>query len=158
MQRVKLGAIPNGFPRDIHDHPGLAPFDTTDPLGRDEHPPPPAGQPVVCIHDQEAQGPRSIVLFGATPPLGRVELEGTGNAYLEEHRVSHKTVKYDCSKCDAEGGGAGPVGDVLNLVGQENIDLVVMGGTRRGYFGRMLWPEMAYEVAWNIEVPLLIWY
>lgn len=105
-----------------------------------------------------SEGGKNIVLFVATPALGRAELEGTGNAYLEEHRISHKTVKYDCSKCEEEGGGAGPVGDILHLVDQESIDLVVMGGTRRGFFGRMLWPEMAYEVAWNIQVPLLIWY
>ena len=55
-------------------------------------------------------------------------------------------------------GDAQPVGQVLHLVEQENIDLVVMGGTRRGFLGRMMWPEMAYEVAWNIQVPLLIWY
>lgn len=101
---------------------------------------------------------KKIFLFVATPALGRVELEGTGSAYLEEHRVSHETVEYDCSKCDTEGGGTGPVEDILHLVEQENIDLVVMGGTRRGFWGRMLWPNMAYEVAWNIEVPLLIWY
>lgn len=101
---------------------------------------------------------KSIFLFVATPALGHVELEGTGHAYLKEHRVSHETVEYDCSKCDAEGGGTGPIGDILHLVDQENIDLVVMGGTRRGFVGRMLWPEMAYEVAWNTHVPLLIWY
>lgn len=101
---------------------------------------------------------KNIVLFVATPALGRIELQGTGEAYLGEHRISHKTVKYDCSKCEAEGGGAGPVGDILHLLDQEDIDLVVMGGTRRSYFGGMLWPEMAYEVAWNIKVPLLIWY
>ena len=105
-----------------------------------------------------SEGGKSIFLFVATPALGRVELEGTGSAYLQEHRVSHETVEYDCSKCDTEGGATGPVADVLNLVDQENIDLVVMGGTRRGFLGRMLWPEMAYEVAWNIHVPLLIWY
>jgi hypothetical protein len=105
-----------------------------------------------------SEGGKSIVVFVATPALGRVELEGTGNAYLEEHGVSHKTVKYDCSKCDLEGGGTGPIGEILHLVDQESIDLVVMGGTRRGYFGRMLWPEMAYEVAGSIQVPLLIWY
>jgi nucleotide-binding universal stress UspA family protein len=81
---------------------------------------------------------KSIALFEATPQLGRVELEGSGDAYLNEHRISHKTVKYDCSKCAVEGGGAGPVGDVLHLVEQEEIDLVVMGGTRHGFLGRML--------------------
>lgn len=101
---------------------------------------------------------KTINLFAATPPLGRFEFEGTGGEYLEQHRITHKTVQYDCSKCDEEGGGAGPVGEVLNLIDQENIDLVVMGGTRRGFWGRMLWPEMAYEVAWNVKVPLLIWY
>jgi nucleotide-binding universal stress UspA family protein len=105
-----------------------------------------------------SEGGKGIFLFVATPLLGRAELEGTGHAYLEEHRIAHKTVQYDCSKCDVEGGGAGPIGDILNLVEQENIDLVVMGGTRRGLWGRMLWPEMAYEIAWNIKVPLLIWY
>jgi nucleotide-binding universal stress UspA family protein len=105
-----------------------------------------------------SEGGKRIFLFVATPALGRVELEGTGSAYLEEHRVSHETVEYDCSKCDAEGGGTGPIADILHLVEQEGIDLVVMGGTRRHFLGRMLWPEMAYEVAWNIEVPLLIWY
>ena len=101
---------------------------------------------------------KDISLFVAAPVLGPVELEGSGQAYLEEHRISHKAVKYDCSQCDLEGGGAGPVGDILHLVKQEEIDLVVMGGTRRGFLGRMLWPEMAHEVAWNIQVPLLIWY
>lgn len=105
-----------------------------------------------------SEGGKSIFLFVATPALGRVELQGTGSAYLQEHRVSHQTVEYDCSECDAEIGGTGPVADILNLVDQEAIDLVVMGGTRRGFLGRMLWPEMAYEVAWNIHVPLLIWY
>lgn len=101
---------------------------------------------------------KTITLFEAAPALGRPELEGTGGAFLEEHRIGHKAVKYDCSKCEEEGAASGPVGDVLHLVDQENIDLVVMGGTRRGFWGRMLWPEMAYEVAWNIDVPLLIWY
>ena len=105
-----------------------------------------------------SEGGKNIVLFVATPAWGRAELQGAGNAYLEEHRITHKTVKYNCSKCDEEGAGEGPIGEILNLVEQENIDLVVMGGTRRGFFGRMLWPEMAYEVAWNTKVPLLIWY
>lgn len=39
-----------------------------------------------------------------------------------------------------------------------HIDLVVMGGTQRGFLGRMLWPEMAHEVAGSINVLLLIWY
>ena len=99
-----------------------------------------------------------IVLFAAIPPLGRDELRGTGSAYLQGHAVSHRTVESDCSDCAADGGGAGPVGQVLHLVDQENIDLVVMGGTRRGFLGRMMWPEMAYEVAWNVRVPVLIWY
>jgi nucleotide-binding universal stress UspA family protein len=97
-------------------------------------------------------------LFVAAPISGRVELEGTGEGYLEEHRVSHKRVKYDCGKCEVEGAASGPVGDILHLVDQEQIDLVVMGGTRRGYRGRVLWPEMAYGAAGNIKVPLLIWY
>jgi nucleotide-binding universal stress UspA family protein len=101
---------------------------------------------------------KTILVFEATPRLGRIELEGTASAYLREHHVSHETVKYDCSKCDVEGGAGGPVGDLLNLVDQKNVDLVVMGGTRRGFFGSLLWPEMAYEVAQNIKVPLLIWY
>ena len=105
-----------------------------------------------------SEGGKSIFLFVATPALGLVELQGTGSAYLQEHQVSHETVEYDCGKCDAEGGATGPVPDILNLVDQEDIDLVVMGGTRRGFLGRMLWPEMAYEVAGNIHVPLLIWY
>ena len=99
-----------------------------------------------------------IILFAAIPSLGREELRGTGSAYLQQHRVSHRTVESDFSDCAADGGGAGPVGQVLHLVHQEDIDLVLMGGTRRGYVSRMMWPEMAYEVAWNIQVPLLIWY
>jgi hypothetical protein len=99
-----------------------------------------------------------IILFVAIPPTGREELRGTGSAYLQEHRVTHETVESDCSDCEAQGGGAGPAGRVLHLTGQESIDLVVMGGTRRGFVGRMLWPDMASEVAWNIQVPLLIWY
>lgn len=101
---------------------------------------------------------KSIFLFVATPMLGRVEMEGTAQAYLEEHRISHEAVQYDCSKCDIEGGGGGPISEILHLVEQESIDLVVMGGTRRGLWGQMLWPEMALEVAGNIQVPLLIWY
>jgi nucleotide-binding universal stress UspA family protein len=118
---------------------------------------PEAGHALSLAQPLSATG-KNIRLFVATPELGRSELEGAGSAYLEEHGVPHRTVKYDCSRCDVEGGGAGPAGDILRLVDQEDIDLVVMGGTRRGFFGQMLWPEMAYEVAYNINVPLLIWY
>ena len=99
-----------------------------------------------------------ILLLSAIPPFGRDELKGTGSGYLQEHRISHETVEADCSACEATGAGAGPASQVLHLVSQESIDFVVMGGTRRGVVGRMLWPEMAYEVAWNSEVPVLIWY
>ena len=47
---------------------------------------------------------------------------------------------------------------VLHAAKQEDVDLIVMGGTRRGMLGRIIWPEMAHEVVWNADVPVLIWY
>lgn len=99
-----------------------------------------------------------IVIFATTPASGRAELRGAASAYLQDHAIPHRTVESDCGDCEAHGAGAGPVEQVLRLVRQEAVDFVLMGGTRRGFVGRMLWPEMAYEVAWNVQVPLLIWY
>jgi len=89
------------------------------------------------------------------PPLGRTDLLGTGEGYLKSHDIPYEPVHAECEDCPAEGG---PVSIVLHLIKQEQIDLVVMGGTRRGLLGRLLWPEMAREVVWNAEVPVLIWY
>jgi nucleotide-binding universal stress UspA family protein len=97
----------------------------------------------------------AVKLATVIPPLGRTELSGTGVEYLRAHSVPHESVEAECENCTAEGG---PVGEVLFLVKQENIDLVVMGGTRRGLVGRLLWPEMAREVVWKAEVPVLIWH
>jgi nucleotide-binding universal stress UspA family protein len=89
------------------------------------------------------------------PPIGRTELIGSGVGYLKAHEVPYEAVRAECEDCPAEGG---PVAVVLHLVKQEKIDLIVMGGTRRGLVGRLLWPEMAREVVWNADVPVLIWY
>jgi len=97
----------------------------------------------------------AVKLTTVIPPLGRTELWGTGVEYLKAHNVPHEAVEAECENCTAEGG---PVGEILFLVKQESIDLIVMGGTRRGLVGRLLWPEMAREVVWNAEVPVLIWH
>ncbi len=89
------------------------------------------------------------------PPLGRTELIGTGESYLKIHGIPHEPVHAECENCPAEGG---PTSVILHLVKQEQIDLVVMGGTRRGLLGRLLWPELAREVIWNADVPVLVWY
>lgn len=96
-----------------------------------------------------------IRLVTLIPPLGRTELTGTGEGYLKAHGIPYEPVHAECENCPAEGG---PVSVILHLVKQEQIDLVVMGGTRRGLLGRLLWPEMAREVIWNADVPVLIWY
>ena len=48
--------------------------------------------------------------------------------------------------------------EILQVAREHEVDLIVMGGTRRGLIGRMLWPELAREVVWNADVPVLIWY
>jgi nucleotide-binding universal stress UspA family protein len=89
----------------------------------------------------------AIHLVSAISPLGRTEFVGTGAGYLDQHRVPFQVV--------ATGG---PAGEVLQAARQEDVDLIVMGGTRRGMLGRIIWPEMAYEVVWNADMPVLIWY
>jgi len=96
-----------------------------------------------------------VKLVTLIPPLGRTELIGTGESYLKTHGVPHETVDADCENCPAEGG---PASVILHLIRQEQIDLVVMGGTRRGLLGSLLWPELAREVVWNADVPVLVWY
>jgi len=102
-----------------------------------------------------AQKGVAIELVTLIPSLGRTELLGTGAGYLKAHNVPFDTLDADCANCREDGG---PVGEVLHHAKQENVDLVVMGGTRRGLVGRLLWPEMAREVVWNAHVPVLIWY
>jgi len=97
----------------------------------------------------------AIKLVTLIPPLGRTELLGAGAGYLRGHQVPFDTLQADCAHCREEGG---PVAEVLHHAKQESVDLVVMGGTRRGLVGRLLWPEMAHEVVWNAHVPVLIWY
>jgi nucleotide-binding universal stress UspA family protein len=97
----------------------------------------------------------AIRLVTAIEPLGRTELIGSGAAYLEQHEVPFESVDLDCEGCQATGG---PAGEVLHAARQEDVDLIVMGGTRRGILGRIIWPEMAHEVVWNANVPVLIWY
>jgi nucleotide-binding universal stress UspA family protein len=97
----------------------------------------------------------AISLVTVISPLGRTELVGAGEGYLRAHDVPFKALRADCESCEPAGG---PVSEILQLVRQESIDLVVMGGTRRGPMGGLLWPEMAREVVWNAHVPVLIWY
>jgi nucleotide-binding universal stress UspA family protein len=96
-----------------------------------------------------------IKLVDAISPVGRTELRDTGSAYLEAHDVPFESVRAECENCTAEGG---PVGEILHLVKQEDINLIVVGGTRRGVLGRLIWPELAREVVWNANVPVLVWY
>jgi nucleotide-binding universal stress UspA family protein len=96
-----------------------------------------------------------VHLLTTIPPLGRSELMGTGAAYLRAHDIRFTAVDLDCAHCQAEGG---PVTEVLHAARQEAVDLIVMGGTHRGLVGRLLWPEMAHDVAWNADLPVLIWY
>lgn len=96
-----------------------------------------------------------ITIVTLISPLGRTELLPGGVGYLETHGVPFESVEADCESCTAEGG---PIGEILHLVKQEQIDLVLMGGTRRGLIGRLLWPELAREVVWNATVPVLVWY
>ncbi|MGQ9731912.1 MAG: universal stress protein, partial [Candidatus Zipacnadales bacterium] len=97
----------------------------------------------------------AINLVNAISPLGRRELMGTGAGYLKLHGVPFEEVTAECENCSAEGG---PAGEILHIVKQEKIDLVIMGGTRRGLLGRLLWPELAREVVWNADIPVLVWY
>jgi len=97
----------------------------------------------------------AVYLLQAISPLGRTELVGTGARYLELHDVPFEMADVECENCEATGG---PAGEVLHFAAQEQLDLIVMGGTRRGLIGRLLWPEMAQEIAWNTTVPVLIWY
>jgi len=96
-----------------------------------------------------------VFLLQAISPLGRAELRGTGAGYLNDHGVPVEMAEVECDDCAATGG---PAGEALHLVEREQLDLIVMGGTRRGVLGRALWPEMAQEIAWNATVPVLIWY
>jgi nucleotide-binding universal stress UspA family protein len=97
----------------------------------------------------------AVKLVTLIPALGRMELAGAGEGYLKAHGIPHEVVEAECENCAAEGG---PVGEVLHLVRQEQIDLIVLGGTRRGLLGRLLWPELANEVVWNADVPVLVWH
>lgn len=96
-----------------------------------------------------------IRLVTAIEPLGRTELTSAGGGYLEQHDVPFESVDMDCEGCQAMGG---PAHEVLQVAAQEDVDLIVVGGTRRGMLGRIIWPEMAHEVVWNANVPVLIWY
>jgi len=96
-----------------------------------------------------------IRLLTAIPALGRTELLGTDAGYLKQHNVPFTPVDLDDESIQATGG---PAGAVIQAARQEEVDLIVMGGTRRGMLGRLIWPEMAHEVVWNADVPVLIWY
>ena len=89
------------------------------------------------------------------PLLGRSILEGAGAGYLKAHDVPFEEAIYECDDCALTGG---PAEEVLRIAQQQETDLIVMGGTRRGFWGELLWPELAREVVWNATVPVLIWY
>lgn len=97
----------------------------------------------------------SIHLTSALSPFGERRLVGGGAGYLTEHDVAFEEVELECEDAAAT---AGPAGQILQTAREQSIDLIVMGGTRRGFLGQLLWPEMAREVAWNAQVPVLIWY
>jgi nucleotide-binding universal stress UspA family protein len=118
-----------------------------------EHPE--AGHALSLAQPLSAKGV-AIKLLSMISPLGRTELYGGGAGYLEAHNVPFDLLKTECTNCGEESGSA--VGEVLSHTGQEDVDLVVMGGTHRGLLGRLVWPEMADGVAWNARVPVLIWY
>ena len=97
----------------------------------------------------------SIYLTSAVSPFGERRLVGGGAGYLTEHGVPFEEVALECDECAA---AAGPAAQILQIAREHGADLIVMGGTRRGFLGQLLWPEMAREVAWNAQVPVLIWY
>lgn len=112
-------------------------------------------------HALELAGPLSaagvaVHLLSLIPPLGRSELVGTGAAYLEAHDITFTRADLDCAGFHAAEGG--PASEILECAEEETADLIVMGGTRRGALGRLLWPELAHEVAWSADLPVLIWY
>lgn len=97
----------------------------------------------------------SILLTTAISPYGATELRTGGAGYLKEHGVEFEEVEVECTECAP---GAGPMEELMQVAREQEVDLIVMGGTRRGLIGRMLWPELAREVVWNAHVPVLIWY
>ncbi|HJN14093.1 MAG TPA: universal stress protein, partial [Armatimonadota bacterium] len=97
----------------------------------------------------------SISLLNAISPLGRNVLTGAGAGYLKAHDIPFDEASFACDDCALTGG---PAEEVLRVAEQEEADLIVVGGTRRGFWGELLWPELAREVVWNAKVPVLIWY
>lgn len=100
----------------------------------------------------------TVRLLTAIAPTGRSELAGTAAAYLEAHGVEYTRDGATCPECYHHDDAGGPVAEVLHTAEEEDVDLIVMGGTHRGLLGRLLWPEMAYDVVWNAGVPVLVWY